>query len=127
MTETASKTGAALGDVVDAIGADMSDALAGLQRNLDEVRGTLTSLVARIGDGAVVAGNRRAQQAREVARDFADGLADRAGDSAAALRGRIEDQPISSLALTFVGGLVAGAAIGVLLASGQSDPRRRGR
>ena len=124
MTEPESRTGAALGGVADAIGSDMSDALAGLQRNLDEVRGTLSSLVARIGDGAVAAGDRGMVHARAMAGNFADGLADSAEDGAAALRGRIEDQPLSSLTLAFFGGMVAGATVGVLLASRASDSPR---
>ena len=125
MTESETKAGAAIGAVVDQIGANVSDAVAQLQRNLDEVRGTVASLVTRIGDGAVAAGDRGVRQARELAGEYAEGFADRAGEGATALRARIEDQPVSSLALTLVGGIVAGAAVGLLLTSRPSDPPRR--
>ena len=99
----------------------MSEAVAQLQHNLDEVRGTIASLVSQMADSAMAAGDRGVRQARELAGEYAEGFTDRAGEGAAALRGRIEDQPLSTAALTFVGGMVAGAAVGLLLASRPSE------
>ena len=53
MTERATKANARVGAAFDKIGADMSYEVAQLQRSLDEVRGSVASLAARIGDGAV--------------------------------------------------------------------------
>ena len=126
MTERATKTNARVGAAFDQIGADMSDEVAQLQRSLDEVRGSVASLAARIGDGAVTARDRGMRQARELAGEFADDFADHAGEGAAVLRGRIEDQPLASMALTFFGGVVAGVAVGLLIGSGSgARPRHR--
>lgn len=127
MTNTGSKTAAALGDVVEAGKSDMSDALAGLQRNLDEVRSTLSSLVAQVGDNTAAAGDRGIRRVREMAGSLADDFADRAGEGVASLRGKVEEQPMPSLALAFGGGVVVGAAVAALLTSGNGDrpPRRR--
>ena len=103
----------------------MSEAVAQLQHNLDEVRGTIASLVSQMADSAMAVGDRRVQQARELAGEYAERFTHRAGEGAAALRGRIADQPLSTVALTFVGGMVAGAAVGLLLASRPSEPPRR--
>ena len=103
----------------------MSEAVAQLQHNLDEVRGTIASLVSQMADSAMSAGDRGVRQARELAGEYAEGFTHRAGEGAAALRGRVEDQPLSTVALTFVGGMVAGAAVGLLLASRPSEPPRR--
>ena len=126
MTERATKANARVGAAFDQIGADMSDEVAQLQRSLDEVRGSVASLAARIGDGAVAASDRGIRQARELAGEFAEDFADRAGEGAAALRGRIGDQPLASMALTFFGGVIAGVTVGLLLTAGSdARPRRR--
>ena len=59
---------------------DTKDELAQLRQGLDEVRGSVASLVARFGEDAADAGGRGLQQARRAAGEVARNVADQAGD-----------------------------------------------
>jgi hypothetical protein len=65
------------------------------------------------------AGSRGLQQARQVAGEVAEDVADRANEGVAALRGRIEDRPFAMVALAFLAGVaLPGLVMGTLLAAG---------
>ena len=104
--------------------------LAQLRQSLDEVRGSVAALAARVGEGAVGAGGRGLQQARQVAGEVMEEVADRADEGVAALRARIEDQPLAMVALAFFAGVaISGLVMGALLAagSGSRPPHRPNR
>jgi ElaB/YqjD/DUF883 family membrane-anchored ribosome-binding protein len=104
--------------------------LAQLRQSLDEVRGSVAALAARVGEGAVGAGGRGLRQARQVAGEVMEEVADRADEGVAALRARIEDQPLAMVALAFFAGVaISGLVMGALLAagSGSRPPSRRYR
>ena len=104
--------------------------LAQLRQSLDEVRGHVAALAARVGEGAVGAGGRGLRQARQVAGEVMEEVADRADEGVAALRGRIEDQPLAMVALAFFAGVaISGLVMGALLAagSGSRPPHRPDR
>jgi hypothetical protein len=94
-----------------------------LRQGLDDLRGSVASLTARLGEGALAAG----QQARRVAGEVAGDVADRAGEGVATLRARIEEQPLATAALAFFAGVaLAGLVMGALIAAGSDGrPRRR--
>ena len=96
---------------------DIKDELAQLRQGLDEVRGSVTSLVARFGEDA--ADGRGLQQARRAAGEVARNVAGQAGDGVTALRGGIEGQPLASMAVAFLVGL----SLGTLLAAGLGNRR----
>jgi len=98
---------------------DNKDELAQLRQGLDEVRGSVASLVARFGEDAADAGGRGLQQARRAAGEVARNVADQAGDGVTALRGGIEGQPLASMAVAFLVGL----SLGTLLAAGFGSRR----
>lgn len=109
--------------------------LAQLRQGLDDVRGSVAALTARLGEGAVVAGGRGLEQARQMASEVVEDVADRANEGVAALRGRIEDQPLATMALAFFAGVaISGLVMGALLVAGsgssrtpQHQPNRRPR
>jgi hypothetical protein len=88
-----------------------------------------------LGEGAVVAGGRGLEQARQMASEVVEDVADRANEGVAALRGRIEDQPLATMALAFFAGVaISGLVMGALLVAGsgssrppQHQPNRRPR
>jgi ElaB/YqjD/DUF883 family membrane-anchored ribosome-binding protein len=98
---------------------DIKDELAQLRQGLDEVRGSVASLVARFGEDAADAGGRGLQQARRAAGEVARNVAGQAGDGVTALRGGIEGQPLASIAVAFLVGL----SLGTLLAAGFGSRR----
>jgi dodecin len=97
-----------------------------LRQGLDDLRGSVASLTARVGEGALAASSRGLQQAREMAGEVAEDVADRATEGMAAVRGRVEDRSPAIIALAFF----AGAMMGSLLAMSygrrpQYQPNRR--
>ena len=97
-----------------------------LRQGLDDLRGSVASLTARVGEGALAASSRGLQQAREMAGEVAGDVADRATEGMAAVRGRVEDRSPAIIALAFF----AGAMMGSLLAMSygrrpQHQPNRR--
>lgn len=117
MTETGARAGAAVDRVAD----NAAETIAGLQSRMEELRGTVASLSKQMGDDVAAASRRGMSQARQRAGEFAD----RAGEGAAALRGQVEEQPLSSMAVAFVGGMAAGIALGFLLTNRPGNPPRR--
>ena len=99
-----------------------------LWESIEDIRASVSSLAARFGEQAVAIGDRRVRQATEVAGEFAEGFADRAGERAVALRDQIESRPVGSAAIAFFAGVaVAGLVMGVLFSASQSEPRRPNR
>jgi hypothetical protein len=98
-----------------------------LRQGLDDLRDSVASLTAQVGEGARAASSRGLQMAGEVAED----VADRANEGVTALRSRIEDQPLASMAIAFFAGVaISGLVMGTLLAAGsgsrpQHQPNRR--
>jgi ElaB/YqjD/DUF883 family membrane-anchored ribosome-binding protein len=107
---------------------DAQGDIAQLRQSLDEVRSSVVALTARLGEGAAaIASGRGLQQARQMASEVAEDVADRANEGVAVLRSRIEDQPFAALALAFFAGVaISGLVMGTLLAAGSgSRPRHQ--
>src|SRR4249920_1733003 len=100
---------------------DRKDDLDQLRQGLEELRGSVASLTARLGEGATDAGSRGLQQVRQAAGAVTDSVADRAGEGVATLRGGVEAQPLASLAMAFLAGVVLG---GLLTSSAAGGNRR---
>jgi hypothetical protein len=106
---------------------DLEGTVDQLRQGLDDLRGSVVSLTARFGEGALAAGGRGLQQARQVAGEVVEDVADRANEGVATLRGRIEDQPLATVALAFFAGVaLAGLIMASLITIGPGDqPQRR--
>src|SRR3954471_17457758 len=98
--------------------------LAQLRQGLDDVRGSVAALTARLGEGAVVAGGRGLEQARQMASEVVEDDADRANEGVVALRGRIEGQPLATMALAFLAGLAIPGLVMAPLPVAASDGSR---
>jgi hypothetical protein len=105
-----------------------------LRQGLDELRSSVASLTARLGEGATIVTGRGLQQVRQTAGELAEEVADRASEGMATVRSRIEDQrPAATVALAFFAGVAfAGLVLGALLTVGsdsrpQQPPPRRSR
>lgn len=111
------------GDLTTTGEPDTQDTIDQLRQGLDDVRNSLASLTAQVGEGARAASSRGLQMAGEVAED----VADRATEGVAALRSGIEDQPLASMAIAFFAGVaISGLVMGILLAAGSgSRPQHR--
>jgi hypothetical protein len=107
--------------------ADLEGTIDQLRQGLDDLRGSVVSLTARVGEGALAAGGRGLQQARQVAGEVVEDVAGRANEGVATLRGRIEDQPLAAVALAFFAGMVlAGLVMASLITIGPGDqPQQR--
>jgi ElaB/YqjD/DUF883 family membrane-anchored ribosome-binding protein len=99
---------------------DRKDDIDQLRQGLEELRGSVASLTARLGEGAASAGSRGLQQVRQAAGAVTDSVADRAGEGVATLRGGVEAQPLASLAMAFLVGVVLGS---LLTSSGGGNRR----
>jgi hypothetical protein len=99
---------------------DTQGAIDQLGQVLDELRSSVVSLTDRVGEGLVAAGGRGLQQARQMAGDVAEDVADRATEGMAAIRSRVQDQSPAVIALAFFAGAILGGLIG---ASSVNRPR----
>lgn len=100
---------------------DLKHEIDRLQKGLDEVRGSLGSLVDRAGDHvdrAADEGQRRFRQYRDAAGELsqhvshrADQLAHHANDGVSLLKDQVEDRPIASVAVAFLVGLAVGTIV----------------
>jgi hypothetical protein len=99
---------------------DTQGAVDRLEQVLDELRSSVVSLTDRVGEGLVAAGGRGLQQARQMAGDVAEDVADRATEGMAAIRSRVQDQSPAVIVLAFFAGAILGGLIG---ASSVNRPR----
>ncbi len=91
---------------------DTKDAIDQLGQALDDLRSSVVSLTDRVGEGLIAAGGRGLQQARQMASDVAEDVADRATEGMTAIRSRVQDQPLAVIALAFSAGAILGGLIG---------------
>ncbi len=109
------------GEIALSSAPEPQDTIDQMRQSLEELRSSVALLTTRVGEGALEG----LQQARQLAGDLSEDVADRANEGVAALRSRIEDQPLASAAIAFF----AGAAISgllILLATGSGDrPQQR--
>ena len=112
------------GDIATRGDADTTATIDQLRQGLDELRGSVASLTARLGEGT----GRGLQQVRQMAGEVAEDIADRAGEGVATLRSRLQDQPYAATtALAFFAGVAfAGLILGALITLGSDNrPQRR--
>ena len=91
-----------------------------LGQALEELRTSVISLTDRVGEGLVAAGGRGLQQARQMAGDVAEDVADRA----TAIRSRVQDQSPAVIALAFFAGAILGSLLAASFANQPSGPQR---
>ena len=109
------------GEVALSSAPEPQDTIDQMRQSLEELRGSVALLTARVGEGALEG----LQQARQLAGDLSEDVADRANEGVTAIRSRIEDQPLASTAIAFFAGAAISGLI-VLLAAGSGDrPQQR--
>ena len=109
------------GEIALSSAPEPQDSIDQMRQSLEELRGSVALLTARVGEGALEG----LQQARQLAGDLSEDVADRANEGVAALRSRIEDQPLASAAIAFFAGAAISGLI-MLLAAGSGDrPQQR--
>ena len=104
---------------------DVNDNVDRLLQSLDDIRGEVASLTARVGDEAAAAGNRGVRQAREMASGLAEDWANRMEEGTTALRSRVEDRPVAATEFAFLAGLALGGVMMGAIFSGQRGYRGR--
>ena len=94
-----------------------------LRQQLDDIRERVAALASDLGEEAAATGNEGYRQARQVAAEVKDEVVERANGSVTALRNRVEEVPLASLAIAFCAGVaVSGLVMSTVFAA---RPSRR--